>query len=83
MDQEQSSHLKVDQGSSGPNNAKEDAGTKRNRFKSQSSILSFGSTNQKLGRFDIENDKFLKRFATNTEEFSLPDELNQKMSLGS
>lgn len=41
---------------------------RRRRFKSQSSIMSFGSSSQRLRPIDQESDKFLKRFAVNNEE---------------
>jgi hypothetical protein len=40
----------------------------RRRFKSQSSIVSFGSSSQKLRPIDHESDRFLKRFAVNNDE---------------
>lgn len=42
----------------------------RRRIKSQASIVSFGSSSQKLRPLDHENDKFLKRFAVNNEEIN-------------
>lgn len=45
-----------------------DSRPQRRRYKSQSSIISFGSCCQKLRPIDHENDQFLRRFAVNNNE---------------
>lgn len=63
---------------------KDDAASNRHRFKSQSSILSFGSSNQRIRPYDVESDKFLRRFATNPEELNVDQgRKGDKVSIGS
>lgn len=45
-----------------------DSRPQRRRYKSQASIISFGSCCQKLRPIDHENDQFLRRFAVNNSE---------------
>lgn len=49
-------------------------GKARRRFKSQSSIVSFSSSSQKLRPIDLESDRFLRRFAVNNDNQGEADE---------